>query len=110
MSKNNVVGFQGRESSADPLTELLRTGAQDLVCRAVEAELQELLAQYSDCRTAEGKAGVVRNGHLPPREIQTGLGPVAIAPLSPLPMMVGPTTKVVWTSYSRGFTEGSSFL
>ncbi len=55
MSKNNVVGFQGRESSADPLTELLRTGAQDLICRAVEAELQELLAQHSDCRTADAE-------------------------------------------------------
>ncbi len=78
MDKNNVLAFQGREASSDPLTELLRTGAQELVRRAVEAELTEVLAQYVDRRTADGKAGVVRNGYLPERELQTGVGPVTI--------------------------------
>jgi hypothetical protein len=45
MDKNNVLAFQGREASSDPLTELLRTGAQALVRRAVEAELTEVMAQ-----------------------------------------------------------------
>lgn len=78
MSKHNVVEFQGREIVTDPLTDMLRTGAQDLICRAVEAELAELLAQYTDCRTADGKAGVIRNGYLPERELQTGVGPVTV--------------------------------
>ncbi len=78
MAKSNVVELQGREIVTDPLTELLRTGAQDLICRAVEAELAELLAQYSDCRTADGKAGVIRNGYLPERALQTGVGPVTV--------------------------------
>ena len=78
MRKNNVVGFRGREASADPLTELLRAGAQQLIHQAVEAELQELLAEHSDRRTADGKAGVVRNGYLPERELQTGVGPVPV--------------------------------
>ena len=43
MGKDNVVEFRGREASADLLTELLRTGAQQLICQAVEAELHELL-------------------------------------------------------------------
>jgi putative transposase len=62
MGTNSVVEFWGREASSDPFTELLRTGAQQLIRQAVEAELQELLAQYSERRTAAGKAGVVRNG------------------------------------------------
>lgn len=78
MRKNNVLEFQGRELSLDPLTELLRKGAQDLIGQAVESELAELLAQYSDCRTSEGKAAVVRNGYHPQRELQTGIGPVTV--------------------------------
>ena len=78
MGKSNVIELAGREASADPLTELLRTGAAKLIYQAVEAELQELLTRHADRRTADGKAGVVRNGHLPAREIQTGVGPVMV--------------------------------
>jgi len=78
MRKNNVLEFQGREIRLDPLTELLRKGAQDLIGHAVELELAELLARYSDCRTGEGKAAVVRNGYHPQRELQTGIGPVTV--------------------------------
>jgi len=76
MSKNNVVQLAGRDTIVDPLTELLRTGAEQLVYQAVEAELLELLAEHSDRRTESGHAGVVRNGYLPERELQTGVGPV----------------------------------
>ena len=78
MSKNNVVKLAGRDTITDPLTELLRTGAEQLIYQAVEAELLELLAEHSERRTEDGKAGVVRNGHLPERELQTGLGPVTV--------------------------------
>lgn len=78
MSKSSVVEIEGREASADPLTEMLRAGAQQLIYQAVEAELEELLAQHSERRTRDGKAGVVRNGYLPAREVQTGLGPVTV--------------------------------
>ena len=76
MSKDNVVELKGRD--IDPLTELLKTGAQKLIQQAVELELQELLARHADCRTDEGKMGVVRNGYLPERELQTGIGPVTV--------------------------------
>ena len=78
MSKHNVVEFQGREDVSDPLTEMLRDGAQQLIQQVVETELQELLERHSGRRTAEGRAGVVRNGHLPERQIQTGVGPVTV--------------------------------
>ena len=62
----------------DPLTELLRTGARQLIANAVEAELQNLLEQYADLRNEKGHMQVVRNGYLPEREILTGLGPVKV--------------------------------
>jgi transposase-like protein len=78
MSKHNVVEFRGREEKADPLTGMLREGASQLISQAVAAELEELLAEHSGRRTGDGKAGVVRNGYLPARELQTGLGPVTV--------------------------------
>jgi transposase-like protein len=78
MSKNNVVKLSGRDVIVDPLTELLRAGAEKLIYQAVEAELQGLLAEHAGRRTEDGNAGVVRNGHLPARQLQTGLGPVTV--------------------------------
>tara|TARA_R110002072_G_C7882266_1_gene528117 strand:- start:37 stop:1284 length:1248 start_codon:yes stop_codon:yes gene_type:complete len=78
MSKSNVIELAGRDESQDPLTDMLRAGAQQLIQQAVEAELQHLLAQHADNRTAVGTAGVVRNGYLPERDLQTSLGPIPV--------------------------------
>jgi putative transposase len=78
MNKSHVIALEDRVESLDPLTELLRAGARQLIEQAVEAELQELLAAHADRLRADGRAGVVRNGYLPEREIQTGLGPVTV--------------------------------
>ena len=78
MSKSNVIGPEGRERIEDPVTELLRVGAEQLIQRAVETELAELLSRHGDRRTEMGRAGVVRNGYLPERQLQTGLGPVTV--------------------------------
>jgi len=78
MSKSNVIEFEGRAGSADPLTDLLRSGARQLLQQAIEAEVQELLAAHSGRLLEDGRAGVVRNGHQPEREIQTGIGPVTV--------------------------------
>lgn len=78
MAKNNVIELTGRDTIVDPLTDLLRAGAEKLIYQAVEAELQELLALHSERRTDAGTAGIVRNGFLPARELQTNLGPVTV--------------------------------
>lgn len=78
MSKDNVVELFRREEIVDPLTDLLREGAQQLLQHAIEYEVHDLLGAYSDCRTADGHASVVRNGYLPERAIQTGIGPVTV--------------------------------
>ena len=78
MSKNNVVKLTGRDTITDPLTELLRTGAEQLIYQAVAAVFLELLAEHSKRQTEDINAGVVRNAHLPERDLQTGLGPVTV--------------------------------
>lgn len=78
MADDNVVPFQRPGTTQDPLTELLREGAQRLIQEAVEAELAELLSQYAGQTDAQGRAAVVRNGYLPEREVLTGVGPVQV--------------------------------
>jgi hypothetical protein len=76
--ENTVVKLAGREQFSDKLTELLRTGARDQIQQAVEAELNEFMQQFSGRTLSDGRAAVVRNGYLPEREIQTGIGPVKV--------------------------------
>ena len=78
MRKSNFFENEGQEQIDDPLTELLRKGASQLIYRAVDAELQELLSEYSGQKTEDGRAAVVKNGFHPEREIQTGVGPVKV--------------------------------
>ena len=81
MSSDNLIAFQSAETTEtfhDALSELVRTGARQIIAQAVEAELQEFLAQYVDQRDEQGRQVVVRNGYLPERTIQTGVGDVAV--------------------------------
>ncbi len=78
MSNDNLIELEGRKINIDPLNELLRIGAQRLISKAVEVELEELLGKYAGCKTVDGKAAVVRNGYLPSRELQTGIGSVTV--------------------------------
>ena len=64
--------------SPDPLTELLRSGARNLIQQAVEAELAALLSAHVAETTEDGRARLVRHGHLPEREVMTGIGPVPV--------------------------------
>jgi hypothetical protein len=62
----------------DPLTEVLRNGARALLPQAIEAEVAALLSLHADKLTEDGRQRLVRHGHLPEREIMTGIGPVAV--------------------------------
>jgi transposase-like protein len=64
--------------SADPLSDVLRAGARHLIEQAVEAELIALLSAHVDDKTEDGRARLVRHGHLPEREVMTGIGPVPV--------------------------------
>jgi len=55
MSKNRIITLKKPEEiSADPLTELLRSGARKLITDAVEVELQLLLDQYASFKNEQG--------------------------------------------------------
>lgn len=69
MAHDSVVRFPAPGMVEDPLTELLRAGARQLLQQAVEAELAQLLAHHAEERDAQGRAAVVRNGYLPEREV-----------------------------------------
>ncbi len=74
MNDNTVVSLN---TPQDLLTELICQGARDLIAQAVEAELQQLLEQHKSS-TIDGKQTVVRNGFLPERKLQTGIGDVQV--------------------------------
>jgi putative transposase len=64
--------------AGDVLTGILRNGAKQLLAQAVEAEVADYIERHAAIRDAQGHRMVVRNGHLPEREIQTGIGPVPV--------------------------------
>ena len=57
---------------------MLRQGAQELISKAVQAELNHFLDQYQDVVDDQGRKSVVRNGYQPERKLMTGVGPVDI--------------------------------
>ena len=73
----NVLPIKAPEPT-DALQEILKEGARKLLEQAVSAELAELLEQHSSLKTEDNRQAVVRNGYLPARTIQTGLGDVPI--------------------------------
>jgi putative transposase len=78
MTDTNVFRFSQPGTFADPLTEVLREGARALLAQAVEAEVSSLLSRHADEVSDDGRRRLVRHGHLPEREIMTGIGPVAV--------------------------------
>ena len=78
MSDSNVINLTQPGAFSDFLTEILRNGARALLGQAIEAEVAEFLAKHADLKTATGQQRVVRHGHLPEREIMTGIGPVCV--------------------------------
>jgi len=78
VTDTNVFELSQPGSFADPLTEVLRNGARALLAQAVEAEVAALLSCHADKLTDDGRQRLVRHGHLPEREIMTGIGPVTV--------------------------------
>ena len=62
-----------------PLDEIVREGARQLLQRALEAEVAEVIAQFDALRDESGRHRVVRNGQLPERTVLTGAGPIEVS-------------------------------
>jgi len=76
--KDTVVRLIQPGAFDDQLTEVLRNGARALLAQAVEAEVAGFMDKHAQCKTGDGRARVVRHGHLPEREVMTGIGPVPV--------------------------------
>src|SRR3954471_12365803 len=62
----------------DILTEILRDGARRMLAEAVEAEVAAWIDARAHLKDQDGRRQVVRNGHLPERTIQTGIGEIPV--------------------------------
>ena len=78
MLDDTVVALRQAGNVEDPLTDLLRAGARQLLAQAVEAEVADTLSAHDHLRTEDGRRRLVRHGHGPEREILTGIGPVPV--------------------------------
>jgi putative transposase len=78
MPKDNVIHLKKEPFIDDPITDILRSGARKLLAEALEAEIETFLCQYKDLKYDQNHQRVVRNGYLPERDIQTGVGPVSV--------------------------------
>jgi putative transposase len=63
---------------SDPLLAVLREGARRMLMQAVEAEVEAFLAAHAELTDGQGRRRLVRNGHAPERQIQTGIGPLEV--------------------------------
>ncbi len=79
MTQDNLIELKKPDAFIDdPLTAIVRKGAKEILVKALEAEINSFLSQYSDLKDDQGKQRITRNGYLPEREIQTGVGPVPV--------------------------------
>lgn len=81
MKQDNVIGLKSPgvpSAPTDALTDLLRDGARQMLAAAIEAEVQEFLARHQGLQDEQGRQRLVRNGYLPQRTIQTGLGDIEV--------------------------------
>jgi len=80
MNENsNIVRLRQQGEVDDPLTDILRFGARQLLAQAVEMEAEAFLAAMKDLKLPDGRDRLVRHGHGPVRAIQTGIGSVDIS-------------------------------
>jgi transposase-like protein len=78
MSNTTVVPLRQPDEVDDPLTAILRSGARRLLAQAIEAEADAFLAAMKGVQLPDGRDRLVRHGHGPERQVQTGIGPVAV--------------------------------
>ena len=79
MAKDNVIDLKNPDPFInDPITGILRSGARKLLAQALEIEITSFLTQYTDLIDDQGRKRITRNGYLPEREIQTGIGQVTV--------------------------------
>jgi len=79
MRDDSVINLKKPEGNYnDHLTEILRQGCVRILEEALEVEIEGFIEYYRHLETEQGRQRVIRNGYLPEREIQTGIGQVGV--------------------------------
>ena len=80
MSENKVASLEERAKDEEKpfLEQLLQEGARKLLQAAIENEVIDYIQFHKDRRDENGQRLVVRNGHLPEREVVSGVGPIRV--------------------------------
>jgi transposase-like protein len=60
------------------IDEIVRDGARRMLAAALQAEVEDYIAQFADLRDDAGRRLVVRNGSHQPREVMTAAGAVEV--------------------------------
>ncbi len=66
-------------TTEDVLTNIIRTGARQLLAVALEVEVDDYVQRFTDVLDGHGHRMVTRNGHCKERQVQTGVGAVRVA-------------------------------
>jgi len=65
-------------NSTSPLEDILRDGARKMLQAAIENEVAEFIENHKNITNEKGHRAIVKNGYLPQRNIQTGIGNISI--------------------------------
>lgn len=95
----SALEITGGQQARSVLEEILRKGAQQLLQAAIEAEVAEYIEHHQQEKDETGHRLVRRNGHLPEREFQSGLGKSVSN--SPGCMTAGRTVRLAAAYYRR---------
>jgi transposase-like protein len=75
---SEVAGFREQFDGRALLDQVVRQGAQQMLQKAIETEVQVFLQEHQERRDDQGKRLVVGNGHKPARRIVTGAGALEV--------------------------------
>jgi len=79
-TQDNVITLKKRvaHESKSALDRIVQEGAQRMLQAAIEAEVAAYIAAHKELRDENGHRLVVRNGHQPERQVQTGAGQLKV--------------------------------
>ena len=80
MPERKVISLDKRAEDEEKsfFEQLLQEGARKLLQAAIENEVMDYIQFHKDRRDENGQRLVVRNGHLPEREIVSGIGAIKV--------------------------------
>ncbi|GAX56568.1 IS256 family transposase [Streptomyces olivochromogenes] len=72
----SVVNADGSTESGSLIDEIVREGARRMLAAALEAEVNQYVAELASETDGDGRRLVVRNSYHQPRTVVTAAGPV----------------------------------